>query len=501
LIVGGLCVAGLVAAVSMSLPESAPARAGGAEASPAFARAEAKYYGSDSCRVCHLKPDHVAFPDPLCQLTEYTTWQEHDKHSQAYAVLEQERAQQMGRLLGIEVTNDERCLNCHAMNIPEARRGVQFKLTDGVSCDGCHGPAQLWYGDHSQKDIWRSKSPEQKADLGMLDIRDPVVRSTLCTSCHIGNTEQKKVLTHAMYAAGHPPLPGIEIATFSDALPRHWQLLRNKSPEVRQLFRYDPAAREQTKLVVVSSAVTLRQALTFLASQAALCERAEEPDQRVLDLAHFNCHACHHDLQTPGWRQGRGYQGKPGRPRMRSWPTALVQLGLRQISNEHPVAFEQRTKELQRGLRELQEAFTARPFGNPRDIGTAAQKLAQWLELLIPQIVVSRYDQAAAQRLLVELCSPPKGDQVDYDSARQIAWAFQIVYSELSPKPTTDAQIRKVLSQLDADLKLSLPSGKGRQIRDELPLTFQRISAYNPDRRNPPGFKQRLDELSRLLPR
>ena len=62
----------------------------------------------------------------------------------------------------------------------------------------------------------------------MTDLWDPVKRATKCASCHIGNPGEQKVVTHAMYAAGHPPLPGLETATFSDAMPRHWEYLREK---------------------------------------------------------------------------------------------------------------------------------------------------------------------------------------------------------------------------------------------------------------------------------
>ena len=44
-------------------------------------------------------------------------------------------------------------------------------------------------------------------------VRDPVRRTELCLSCHLGSTSENKMVTHAMYAAGHPPLPGFEMET------------------------------------------------------------------------------------------------------------------------------------------------------------------------------------------------------------------------------------------------------------------------------------------------
>ena len=45
-----------------------------------------------------------------------------------------------------------------------------------------------------------------------------------------------------MYAAGHPPLPGIEVATFSDLIPPHWWLVSGEALEepIRQAAGFQP---------------------------------------------------------------------------------------------------------------------------------------------------------------------------------------------------------------------------------------------------------------------
>src|SRR5262249_26853132 len=78
-----------------------------------------------------------------------------------------------------------------------------------------------------QLSAWRLNTPKAKFQRGMRDLRDPVVRAELCMSCHIGNVEEGKVVTHAMMAAGHPPLPPIELAAFSRNLPRHCREARD----------------------------------------------------------------------------------------------------------------------------------------------------------------------------------------------------------------------------------------------------------------------------------
>ena len=62
----------------------------------------------------------------------------------------------------------------------------------------------------------------------MIDVRNPIVRAEQCFGCHIGNAAEGKIITHEMYAAGHPPLPNIEIESYVAQLPRHWRYLDEK---------------------------------------------------------------------------------------------------------------------------------------------------------------------------------------------------------------------------------------------------------------------------------
>src|SRR5439155_23427773 len=125
-----------------------------------------------------------------------------------------------------------------------------------------------------------------------------------------------------------PPLPSVELATFSDAMPRHWKYLSEKPAKVQKILEYDPAKAdlERTQLVVVAALVSFRESMNLLAAQA---EQGDK-DKSWPELAQFDCYACHHDLKAKSWRQQRGYHGKPGRPDMRPWPTTLVHLGILQ---------------------------------------------------------------------------------------------------------------------------------------------------------------------------
>src|SRR5262249_11781730 len=148
----------------------------------------------------------------------------------------------------------------------------------------CHGAYKEWFVEHGVfAKAWREMSREDKeTKKGMFDLWNPVKRAEKCASCHIGNRAERKVLTHEIYAAGHPPLPSFEAATFSDQMPRHWQYLAEKKPEVQQLLHFD-GKLERTHLALVSAAVSLREAMKLVAEEAAEC--AQEPDApKALDL-------------------------------------------------------------------------------------------------------------------------------------------------------------------------------------------------------------------------
>ena len=95
--------------------------------------------------------------------------------------------------------------------------------SEGVSCENCHGPYSGWADPHAVAPF-RTLPTAQWEALGFVDLRSPAGKAEKCLSCHIGNSDEGKVVTHEMYAAGHPPLPSIEVATFTFAMPRHWWL-------------------------------------------------------------------------------------------------------------------------------------------------------------------------------------------------------------------------------------------------------------------------------------
>jgi hypothetical protein len=455
-----------------------------------------KYLGANYCARCHT--DKGQDSNEYVLLNEYKTWHDKDKHSQAYQKLEGARAQRMGELLKINVTKDDRCLNCHAANVPKDLRYEpmdpndkrRFNIKDGVSCDACHGPSLKWIGPHSI-DTWRKVPMEKKEALGMRDVRDPVKRSKLCISCHVGNVAEGKVVTHDMYAAGHPPLPSFEIANFSAEMPRHWRYQKEKSAAIQKLLKVDPAEHEQTKLAVIGNAMALRATADLLAHQAKLGARAEESKPRWPELAQFDCYACHHELKTPSWRQERGYTGRPGRPPMRTWPLSTALLAIHYADNGDRGEL---ARQFNAKRKELDGVLDARPFGKAADVVPAATDLVQSSEGLVSKLLKQKYDQAGSLRLLRHLTDLAAKGIPDYDAARQMAWTFKVIYGELDPKPANHAKVQETLKALGSELQLDLPSGTGKDITGTLAYSLQRLNDYQPSR-----VQKLFKELSELL--
>jgi hypothetical protein len=451
-----------------------------------------KFYGAEACQDCHALPKALNQKSlDFVLLTEYSTWTTYDKHSLAYVALACERGQNIGKLLGIKVTEDARCLNCHAINVPEDRRVATFSLIDGVNCEGCHGPAEGWLQNH-QFVNWRKQSPQEKYSLGMRDVRDPAVKAEMCMSCHVGNAAEGKVVSHAMYAAGHPPLPAFDLALFSSNLPPHWRntadvpyLQQNDTPDNRKFYHYQAKESERVKLTVPGSAVGLNTVVTLLADRSDVKNaRAnfgkrwpefwgiKEPERSADELLreqwpevamiHAACYACHHDLQSDSWRQIRGYGGHPpGRPPLPRWPLDMTRLSLFATDQYQAEPTAAVADQLVGQWQQLGSAWYKQPFGDPHQDCAAAKSLKGWLEKLIESKLKNMaYDQTAALRLLRTLCTVPDNEYPDYDTARLIAAAVHGLCEDLGADLKLTQPARDVLKQFEGELSLKPYSGR-----------------------------------------
>lgn len=506
-----------------------------------------QYLGLASCVPCHSQAVSansvfVTSNREFCVLDEVSIFTG-DKHRQAYELLEKDLGKQMQRILAqskgdadYKVTTDKQCLACHA----NYRRdedlmppGYEF----GVTCESCHGPSSLWETPHKDP-AWRKRSAAEKEQkFGMIDVRNPVRRAQQCFSCHVGNVQEGKVVTHEMYAAGHPPLPGIEIETFSQQMPTHWRTLQEKGDfEFRDDYiksnfpglEHSPLNDlAKTKSVIIGGTMALRETVNLFASQAV-----DQDSQAWPELAVFDCSACHHDLAAPSWRQKRGYgKSLPGRPQMFAWPEALVKLGIRQRAGDDDDAFNKDWNAYHGRMEELRRVLDRRPFGDPKAIQAVAMGedgLVAWLDQLADDVFKSPVGKEDAGRTLQTLVTLPPESYPDFHSARQLAWAIRTVLSEMntdlpkfasaaadeSPKQAIDRALANLKTyqdwnsgdraaaqqkvndllkklELTEKLRLDLPAGDKYVIAEQLPESLKSIGGYDPE-----WFRAQLQELA-----
>jgi hypothetical protein len=149
-------------------------------------------------------------------MTEFRVWQDRDPHAGAYDTLLSEPSRRIASRLKIgDAATADICLDCHADNVPAARRGELFDMTDGVGCEACHGGSENWLASHAD----RKATHDQNLERGMYPTSDPAARGALCVGCHQGTPD--RFASHDIMAAGHPQLI-FELATYSTLQPMHY---------------------------------------------------------------------------------------------------------------------------------------------------------------------------------------------------------------------------------------------------------------------------------------
>ena len=248
--------------------------------------------------------------------SEYSIWIQDDKHAEAYSVLYNETSQRMAKLLKLDKPAHQAalCLNCHAPQNDHPFSGEHAHqslsaLLDGVSCEACHGAASDWLGPHVRRD-WAKKPPEEKAALGFRETKNLWNRSKVCADCHVG--EPGRDVNHDLYAAGHPRL-FFEMSAFHANMPAHWDRNddRGRTGPDRDQSSFE------AKLWAIGQLASAEAALDLLVHRAentrddfVLRDKdAKYPSGETVavwpEFAETGCFACHHNLDSPSWRQKR----------------------------------------------------------------------------------------------------------------------------------------------------------------------------------------------------
>ncbi len=399
-----------------------------------------KYIGPGSCAAtsCHgsVKP----IPDSRILQNEYSTWIIRDKHSRAYQALLGDVGKRMALILKLGAKAEEapKCLACHALNPAPEQRGRAFEISEGVSCENCHGPASAWLGPHTT----RAWPHEKSVAAGMHDTRDVIHRTEKCLECHLG--ARNKFVDHQMIAAGHPDLY-FELDSFSAVMPRHWKVPRESEPGKPA----EDAAWVGVREWSAGQAVQLRAAMERLTWRARN-ERADKKDVWP-EYSELSCFACHHALGAAkdSWRQEHGYVGRrPGDPAWNSSRYAVFRLLAKQIDSAN-------AQELDRQLLAVSEEMSKL---NPdrSAVASAASAAAPLAQRIAERLATMQYGQAVALRMLQRISDDAENIALaDERAAEQAAMAIDSLYVAYSKdaKPANADEVRAAINELFQQLE------------------------------------------------
>lgn len=217
--------------------------------------------------VCHDATEPA--PNASVAQTEFRTWSTTDPHAKAWRTLTTEASAQIAQLAGVGApTAAPLCLSCHTAARAGAPTGPRFTQQEGVSCEACHGPAEIWIGPHA-RGLYHY---DEVLAAGLYPTASVAARTAQCLQCHGPGAG----VDHHLVAAGHPT-PRFDAAAYSRLQPAHFVVDR----DYRQRKR---PATEATLWAVGASGVL-----------AARYRLLGKPDMAGLfpEPALFACDSCH----------------------------------------------------------------------------------------------------------------------------------------------------------------------------------------------------------------
>lgn len=262
------------------------------------------YVGTMSCAAtsCH----GAGFSEPDRVYRSYDIWRTKDPHAKAYQVLFNEVSVNMGKLLKLKTPphQNETCLACHGNPPGYFEKSnkhdmlVTAQPTNGVGCESCHGGARNWLSEHRSYK-WDSKSIEEKAAAGFVNLKNLTERAKVCADCHVGGPG--KDVNHDLIGAGHPRLNfefSAYMAKYASAAA-HWSVNEDYAR-----YQKENGSTYEAHAWLSGQIVSAQKAAALL-KQRANNEKAPWPE-----FSEYSCYACHHDLSQPSfagpnWRQVR----------------------------------------------------------------------------------------------------------------------------------------------------------------------------------------------------
>jgi hypothetical protein len=393
-----------------------------------------KYVGAAGCAAANC---HGGNGLQGVQGSEHSIWIQKDPHAGAYDVLLNNQSKHIIKLLksspryekmlaNREAHQTRLCLDCHSVAPHESRlaHGHKFSMTDGVSCEGCHGPAEKWLDPHKRpdwEDIKKAYGKEKLAsELGFYDTETLSTRARVCAECHIGSGD--KEVNHDLMAAGHPRLT-FEMSAYFDNLPAHWDVHTEEAMHPN----LDVKLWAHGQLAVAERTCELLE------------KRASDPYKVWPEFTETGCYACHHNLQPSSWRQERGFgTRRPGGYPWGTWQFPVLEMITPQLLPGEANPF---LKE-DGAYRQLQNVMS-RPIPNKGEVQEHTKVLMDELRELSDALEEKSYSEEEIRSLLQAVTGSEGQNLVgrNWDAAAQVYLAAVALYQGLA-----DAKGGSVLS-------------------------------------------------------
>ncbi len=368
------------------------------------------------------------------------------------------------KAINVEIDKDSesfraQCLTCHAglrsdqssMTTP-GRTFAQFQsegepiARESIGCEACHGQGKDYLVDHMDPS-WLRIEPSEKIGKGFYDLENSALAARVCLSCHFGNPEESKWVTHEMYAAGHPPLPPLDLGKFLDETSnKHWMTLDEKLQKLETLESDKKLEEDRISYLRIhlsdnksgnSDYSALKRTIQthFRKTQQSrigqwtanlnyhdLLDQQSRAATNWGDYALYDCAGCHQTL----YKKIQGNVGSPGRvPGRPQGP-----LWAKPLSSPEESQF-MRLETLQSLI---DQELNAKPFGDRRKIQAAIDGFA--------------LDRSKAQSQLIALASEPldpigagqwlrgflqqrRGMLGNRSAANQTYWTLEMYFDDL----------------------------------------------------------------------
>jgi len=346
-----------------------------------------------------------------------------DNHARAFDVLLESKSQQIAKAIGLSSPAHESklCLKCHSANALSMPPSDKVRLSEGVSCEVCHGPASNWIGPHLSHN-WRAQPKSVKSQSGLRDLSSPRERVETCIKCHVGTPGFE--VTHEMIAAGHPRML-FEMTAFLAAMPQHWDEAKTR----RRVPQFT------AKVWLIGQTATLRRTIDNMAARSS--------DQILPEFADHDCYACHRSLSGRTTEKSFGANSRTwGR-----WPVELTLLAERR-SLGLPTGTVEAVSQLSDQLRVTKVDRAA------MQVHALSEKLAAW-DAFADQ---TEWTPTQLRAVMLECTAPIAPGQSAWEVTWQRSQALTALLQSWNP---SDEKLTQQLASSLAALKAELKMPKG----------------------------------------